>query len=155
MIPASIVEEIKRLLAQGKWSSRKIARIMGVSRGSVAAIANGRRPDYEARRREREEESEPLGPLGRCSECRAMVHLPCRLCAVRKRMAQGKIRRLVLGAEESLQVGLQGDHRVRYEQVRRRRMARERREEREEGREDSAKDKDHGQHQSVENRALR
>lgn len=130
MIAPSIVAEIKRLLAEGKWSGRKIARMLGVSRGSVSAIANGKRPDYEARRTDGEEEAEPLGPLGRCSECGGMVHLPCRLCAVRKRLAEGKTPRRLPGAEEVLRVGLQGDHRVRYEQVRRRRIAEERRGER-------------------------
>ena len=54
------------------------------ARSVVGAIADGTRPDYEARRREREESfPEPLGPLGRCGGCGGMVYSPCRLCRIR------------------------------------------------------------------------
>ena len=62
MISASIVKQIRRLLAEGKLSHRKIACMMGVSRGTVGAVAKGRRPDYP----ERESAEEPSGPLERC-----------------------------------------------------------------------------------------
>ena len=48
MIAPGIVAEIRRLLAEEKLSQRKIGRLVGVSRGTVAAIASGTRPDYEA-----------------------------------------------------------------------------------------------------------
>lgn len=123
MIAPALVEEVKRLLAEGKWSGRKIARMVGVSRGSVASIAHGRRPDYEALRREREEPDEPLGPLGRCPRCGGMVHMPCRLCSLRKRMAGCKPARRPPDSEEGSQLALLDEHRIRYEEIRRRRMA--------------------------------
>ena len=45
MLDSFIVDTIRRLLAEGKWSMRKIARMTGVSRGTVLAIAHGKRRD--------------------------------------------------------------------------------------------------------------
>ena len=84
MIAQAKINEIERLLAAGALSQRKIAKLVGTSRSVVGAIAAGTRPDYEARRREREENfPEPLGPLGRCPGCGGMVYNPCRLCRLR------------------------------------------------------------------------
>ena len=57
MISEATVRQIKRLLER-EMTQRKISSEVGVSRGTVSAIANGRRPDYEALRRAREEEKE-------------------------------------------------------------------------------------------------
>ena len=46
MIAHAMVGEIRRLLDEGLMSQRKIARRLGVSRGTVHAIARGKRPDY-------------------------------------------------------------------------------------------------------------
>lgn len=121
MIAPVMVQEVKRLLAEGNLSARKIARTVGVSRGTVAAIAHGTRPDYEALRRDREPEEEPLGPLARCPGCGGLVHVPCRLCRTRTRMARSRQRRL-LGPEEPMQLDLRDEHRTRYEEVRARRI---------------------------------
>lgn len=43
MLDPAVVDEVMRLLAEGRWSKRKIARMTGVSRGSVQGIASGRR----------------------------------------------------------------------------------------------------------------
>ena len=84
MIAQAKINEIERLLAAGELSQRKIAKMVGISRSVVGAIAAGTRPDYEALRREREESfPEPLGPLGRCGGCGGMVYTPCRLCRIR------------------------------------------------------------------------
>ena len=91
MIAPSIANQIKRLLAEGKYSQRKIARMTGVSRGTVGAIAGGKRPDYEARARERQSEFE-------------------------SRIARPPVR-----PEERLRLDLSGDHRSRYERIRLRR----------------------------------
>ena len=40
MLPLSVVEEIRRLLDEGRYSQRKIAARLQVSRGSVNAIAS-------------------------------------------------------------------------------------------------------------------
>ena len=60
MIAPQIVAEVRRLLAERKHSQRKIARLTGICRGTVGAIASGRRPDYEPDRDEDEWE-EPVG----------------------------------------------------------------------------------------------
>ena len=60
MLAQRVVDEIRNLLATG-LSYRKIAHATGVSRGTIGAIANGRRMD----RASREEEilRRPSGPL--------------------------------------------------------------------------------------------
>ncbi len=84
MIRSSVVEKIHRLLRAGRLSQRKIARQVGVSRGTVGAIAHQERPDYEARRRRQEAEFEfPTGPAVRCPDCGAMTQMPCLACGVR------------------------------------------------------------------------
>jgi hypothetical protein len=82
MLEPSRIHEAKRLLAEDKFSYRQIAKVVGISRASVGAIASGKRPDYEARRLERQ--GEPVGPLARCGGCGGLVYMPCRLCRVRK-----------------------------------------------------------------------
>jgi transcriptional regulator with XRE-family HTH domain len=88
MLALPKVREIERLLLEGKLSYRRIATTLGVSRSTVSAIANGKRPDYEARLRARLADEEPLGPLARCPTCGGRVYLPCRLCRVRQLKAQ-------------------------------------------------------------------
>ncbi len=87
MIALMKIKEAERLLAEGKLSHRKIAKAVGISRATVGAIASGRRPDYEARRRARASQVEPLGPLARCPGCGGLVHMPCRLCSLRNAKA--------------------------------------------------------------------
>ncbi len=88
MLAPSKVKEVEQLLAEGQLSQRKIAKRTGVSRGTVGAIASGERPDYDERLRARAEELQPLGPVERCRTCGGRVHMPCRLCRVRKIRAQ-------------------------------------------------------------------
>jgi len=84
MVPAWRVAEIRRMLAQGEFSQRKIAEQTGVSRGTIGAIALGRRPDYDDRRQAvRGDFAAPAGPLRRCPGCGGMVLMPCLLCRVR------------------------------------------------------------------------
>ena len=84
MLALEKVEKTRRLLNETNLSQRKIAKLLGVSRGTVSAIASGRRPDYEARRQAQAVFDEPLGPVVRCPECGGKVYAPCRLCHVRK-----------------------------------------------------------------------
>jgi hypothetical protein len=84
MIAEAKICEVQRLLEVGGLSRRKIAKMVGISRVVVGAIADGTRPDYEARRHARQEDyPETLGPLGRCAGCGGLVYAPCRLCRVR------------------------------------------------------------------------
>ena len=84
MIAYAVVDEIRRLLDEGELSQRKISRRVAVSRGTVGAIAQGTRPDYEARRRAHGDNFEPpQGLPRRCPRCGAMVQMPCLACRVR------------------------------------------------------------------------
>jgi transcriptional regulator with XRE-family HTH domain len=85
MIATSVVEQIRRLLASGDLSQRAIARQLGVSRGTVNAIALGKRPEA---RRQAERGADgfdpPVGPLRRCPDCGGLVLMPCLACRVRQ-----------------------------------------------------------------------
>jgi len=82
MIAPAVVDEIKRLLESGHLSQRTIAQQLGVSRGTVNAIALGKRldpdPDRDAGF------AAPEGPLTRCPGCGGLVLMPCLLCRVRE-----------------------------------------------------------------------
>jgi hypothetical protein len=85
MLPTALVHEIDRLLKRGELSHRKIAARLGVSRGIVSAIANGRRglygkdPPDESRR-----SITPTSPAARCRRCGYRVYGPCLICEARK-----------------------------------------------------------------------
>lgn len=83
MIAPLKIQEIERLLAEGSLSQRKIARKAGVSRATVSSIANGARPDYEARREAKRQQllDELPGPLIRCDECGGRVYAPAGFAA--------------------------------------------------------------------------
>jgi len=84
MISPTVVERIRQLLREDGLSQRQIARQLGVSRGTVNAIARGKRPDYEARRRPRPGDIvPPSGPYVRCPICGARVQMPCLACQIR------------------------------------------------------------------------
>lgn len=85
MLPLVKVEEVKRLLDEGKLSQRKIAAKLGVSRGTVGSIANGKRGIYGRE----PDHSEPTLccpdlPPERCPSCGGMVYMPCVLCKARE-----------------------------------------------------------------------
>lgn len=84
MLPTAIILEIRRLLDESQLSQRQIARKLDVSRGTVGAIANGRRGLYG---RETIEQlaplDEPIGMPSRCIGCGGMVMKPCVLCQAR------------------------------------------------------------------------
>jgi transcriptional regulator with XRE-family HTH domain len=123
MIAEKVVDEIRRLLAAGGHSQREIARLTGVSRGTVGAIAAGKRSDHDAPRHAGHPElNAPVGPLRRCGGCGGMVYMPCRLCRARDAKAalrHARARDESAEPEEPLKLNLREEHRVRYEQVRR------------------------------------
>ncbi len=122
MIAAEAVAEIRRLLSEDRLSQREIARQTGVCRGSVGAIASGRRPDYESQPEPADDgPEEPAGPPARCPGCGAKVYMPCVLCHMRTEMgkrppAPANNRRD--DAPESADLDLRLEHRVRYDEVR-------------------------------------
>lgn len=118
MIPREKLEEIRRLLADGKLSQRAIARKVGVSRTTVAAIVHRKRACYEQLRYE---PGEVPRRRGRCPYCRAVVLLPCLACLVRHLMAAGTLKPLPAGPEEPLRLDLRPAEFRRYLQVRLRR----------------------------------
>jgi len=130
MIPQSRVDRVRRLLATGRHSQREIARLTGVSRGTVGAIASGRRPDYPQQKPNSDDWPDVWGPLERCPGCGSRVYMPCRICAARSFQAS----RSRPGGpsanrpEPELRLELKEEHRRRYEQVRARRRAADRRE---------------------------
>ena len=100
MIASAVVDEIQRLLDTGSLSQRKIARRIGVSRGTVNAIALGKRPARRPRSRdERDEFVPPSGPLVRCPICGGLVQAPCLACRVRAKMERGRLRSATRNAD--------------------------------------------------------
>src|ERR1700731_3679163 len=83
MLAESLVAHVAELLADGRISQRKIARLTGVSRGTVGAIARGRRPLDLRPKGPDEVFSRPLAPPIRCRGCGGKVYMPCLLCRVR------------------------------------------------------------------------
>jgi hypothetical protein len=83
MLSLSIVEEIDRLLREGQLSQRRIAAQLGVSRGTVGAIANGRRGIHGKEASDDERPLEPQGPPERCPRCGFTVYMPCLICQTR------------------------------------------------------------------------
>ncbi len=122
MISHEKITEVRRLLSETTLSQRKIALLTGVSRGSIGAIALGRRPDYEAiQSQETESWEEPTGPLERCGGCGGMVYMPCLLCAALKRSAKkprGRRRDDDAETPAAMDLDLRPEHRARYEEVR-------------------------------------
>ena len=118
MISNEMVEEVRRLLAEDKLSHRKIARLLRISRGTVGAIAMGRRPDYEALRANADDVSLPPGPASRCPTCGGKVYLPCRLCRVRRLAESSGVPPWQDAQDPSVELQLKEEHQRRYEAVR-------------------------------------
>ena len=116
MLAAKTVAEIQRLLDLKTHSQRKIAALLGVSRGSVAAIASGRRRDVLAEAWD-DAAAEPSGPPSRCPGCGALVYMPCLLCRLRKENPRATRRRMVYFPASTV-LDLHPEHRERYEEVR-------------------------------------
>ena len=116
MIAPKIVADVRRLLAEGTHSQRKIARLTGISRGTVGAIASGRRTDYD--NSGNGDLEEPSGPPERCPGCGGMVYMPCLLCQARNESAENP-RRSAYSSVAPVRAGLElrPEHHARYRQV--------------------------------------
>lgn len=89
MIAQEIIREIEQLLHRGDLSRRKIAHQLGVSRGTVNAVANGTRARRNARRVGPIDRFEPPhGPPRRCPTCGRLVQMPCLACHLQKLSAR-------------------------------------------------------------------
>lgn len=122
MLDRHLADKVLQLLSEEKLSQRHVARLTGVSRGTVAAIARG---EWHARRRLRpNKEGDAPSPPTRCPNCGAMVTPPCLACRVRDLKARGEIPPLPEGTAGPLQVELHGPHYARYLEVRAAAMAR-------------------------------
>jgi hypothetical protein len=119
MLAPKIVAEIQRLLDLKAHSRRRIAAMLGISRGSVASIAAGRRCDVPANACDGVA-AERSGPPARCPGCGGLVHMPCLLCSLR-REDPGEIQRRAPDFFVPLYLDLRPEHRQRYEEVRVRR----------------------------------
>ncbi len=108
MLSPAVVEEVERLLSEGQLSWRKIAGRTGVSRGSVHAIAHGRRTLRLRRPRDLDGSTRRdalghvkgaetaigfEGPIGRCGQCGRRMVLPCRACHITRMKELGLIKR--------------------------------------------------------------
>jgi len=86
MLKPQIVLKILFLLKEKKFSQRKIAKMIGVSRGTVSAIALGKRKFMRfLSAREEANFISPRGPYRRCPTCGAKAKMPCLACQLRKK----------------------------------------------------------------------
>lgn len=100
MLSQSLVREIDRLLREGKMTQLAIGRKLGVSRGTVNAIANGRRRLHGRESDAGNSNEEAIDRLPeRCTRCGHTVELPCRIC--RSRAARERERELDAGRMSS------------------------------------------------------
>jgi hypothetical protein len=84
MLATALIQEVDRLLTEGQLSQREIAERLGVSRGTVSAVARGRRglhgKDTAA---EEMHSSAPASALLRCPRCGYRIYAPCLICRTR------------------------------------------------------------------------
>ncbi len=83
MLSVELVLEIRRLLEEGDLSQRAVAARVGVSRGTVDGIANGRRGLYGRDPACRAPQHEATAIPKRCRGCGGLVYEPCLLCRAR------------------------------------------------------------------------
>lgn len=93
MLDRRLVEAIIQLLQEGQLSQRKIAARLGVSRGTVHAVARGKRhANGTSRTAAYEGFVVPEGPVRRCPDCGGRVMMPCLACWLRKLEKTDKVR---------------------------------------------------------------
>ena len=127
MIAWSLEVEIRRLLAEGRWSMRRISKLTGASRGAVAGVARDRgsrkRGAAPSLRWPREETPR------RCARCGRMVHHPCLAChlqdlsrGARAAGVESRVPRDLLPASElqrqDTRLNLGPNEQLRYQELR-------------------------------------
>ena len=84
MIADAVVERSVTCWPTGPFPSGRSPGGLGISRGTVNAISQGRRPDYsQLQTPEAANFPFPQGVPRRCPGCGGMVQMPCLLCHVR------------------------------------------------------------------------
>jgi predicted XRE-type DNA-binding protein len=83
MLAAAVIDEIRELLSAGELSQRRIAHRLAVSRGTVNAVAQGKRPDRRTARAKINGFVPPSGPPSWCAGCGHLVQMPCLACFLR------------------------------------------------------------------------
>lgn len=123
MLDNAKIAEIMRLLADGWRSQRKIAALTGVSRGTVQAVASGRRKLRPPR------EDLSVGGVDttqkiHCTTCGGFIHPPCQLCKARRFITEHG-RSISPEPPEGTEIthDLKDDHHGRYEEIRRKKEA--------------------------------
>lgn len=118
MIAPAVVVAVRRLLVEGKLSQRKIARAMGISRGTVGSIAVGKRRDREQSPADEQPSAEPAGPPERCPGCGGTVYMPCLLCRARQQQLEPSRPAPRCESFEPLTLNLRPEHSRRCAEVR-------------------------------------
>lgn len=127
MVDPLKIEHVKLLLRSPDrpFTQREISRVTGVSRGVIARVVAGKRPDYHLRPIAA---AEPPRPTRKCPTCGAKTELPCRACEIRRQLATLglHVRRNGPDPEGPLALELRPADRARYEKVRARKQQEER-----------------------------
>ena len=81
MIKNDIIKKISHLIKQGGLSQRQIAKKLGVSRGTVQAVVNGKRKEHVPNAMKKTGIWViPSGQPKRCPHCGSWVRMPCLAC---------------------------------------------------------------------------
>jgi helix-turn-helix protein len=99
MLTTALVQEIDRLLCDGKLSQRQIAARLGVSRGTISAIANGRRSLFGRETPKTTSPLVPSTPPTRCPHCGYRVYLPCQVCRIRAHQVRQHLLQILAGQQ--------------------------------------------------------
>lgn len=118
MLEQKKVDEVRNMLAEGRWSQRTISKLTGVSRVVVHRIATGKRKERKERTKDEWEADWSGKPYERCPFCGAKVQLPCLACIIRNVLRTAKPTRFRDAHSSRIVLELEERHRLRYEQVR-------------------------------------
>jgi hypothetical protein len=136
VLPDAVVEAVKRLAAEGRFSDAQMAAMTGVAKGSVQNIRTGRWDAWRKRReaaagdkdetalalvRQHQEQTE------KCASCGRRVVAPCLACEVVALLKSGALKPApgVASPDDSLALQLRPADQARYREVRAAKIARE------------------------------
>lgn len=116
MIDAQRILHVRSLLLKEKYSQREIARLTGVSRGTVKKVATGEFMLHVID----EIKINPEGEFVRCPQCGGKTRMPCTYCAIVRvlELHSRDTSRVSSSDEKFEEIQLKGLHLKRYLQVR-------------------------------------